>query len=544
MSVRIPNRIFIVAGLVVLSACARLEPEPFEPSAGHIQVVAASADVVGIPELVRQPPVLPVPVVAEEPEKYTVVVNEVPVRELLFALARDADVDMDIDSAIAGMVTMNAVERTLPQLLDRIARQAALRYELQGRQLLILPDVPFFRSYQIDYIDMSRSTSSNVESASQIESAVSSGSDAVGGGGGGSGNSSSIKITSEAMNAFWSSLIANVTAIIGDDASGGDDGQVLSATQNVIAYPEAGLLTVRASGRQHKLVQALIDNALQSANRQVMIQTSIIEVNLSDDYQAGIDWAYLAKEGKAGFSLASGQGAVNQIGAGIPSGSRSIDVASTFRFEFFDPNPDRDRVSFAVQLLEQFGDVRVLSSPQIMALNNQTALLQVVDNVVYFRVEQETNTTQGVAVSSYETTPRTVPVGITMSITPRINSNGSVILNVRPSISRITGFVKDPNPSLNVENQVPQIRVRQMESMLRLNNNQIGVLGGLMQNETRGNTDAVPGLSELPGLGAAFENKRINQSKTELVIFLRPVIVSNPSLDGDLRSYKQFIKTN
>jgi general secretion pathway protein D len=128
-----------------------------------------------------------------------------------------------------------------------------------------------------------------------------------------------------------------------------------------------------------------------------------------------------------------------------------------------------------------------------------------------------------------------------MSVTPQINSNESVMLNVRPTISRVNRFVNDPNPALLVNNPIPEIQVREMESLLRMNNNQIAVLGGLMQDEARDRTNAIPGVSRLPLLGKAFETKTKEYGKTELVIFLRPVVIRNPSLDGDLDLYKTFL---
>ena len=177
-----------------------------------------------------------------------------------------------------------------------------------------------------------------------------------------------------------------------------------------------------------------------------------------------------------------------------------------FSLRYDDPNPDRERaLSAALELLEEFGDVSVLSSPQIMALNNQSAILKVVDNVVYFEVEQESNVTQGVAASTFETIVKTVPVGIVMTITPLIKADDSIILNIRPSISRINRFVNDPNPALSVTSPVPEIRVREMESMLQLKNGEIAVMGGLMQDENRKNDNVIPGLSRIPVLGNAFK---------------------------------------
>jgi MSHA biogenesis protein MshL len=521
-------RKIIIICFLTMSGCAQLPPEPYEPSSGHIQAGQPIPES-DIPPLVQQIPVVPEPEPAKELEKYTVVVNEVPVKELLFALARDAQINVDIDPGIEGVVTINAVEQTLSQLLHRISRQVSLRYEFKEDVLIISTDSPFLRSYQVNYLNMARETNSTVTIATQIASTGGGGESGGGSSGGGGGNNSTTDITSVSNNNFWASLVANVLAILGEETEGGGE---IEITNTVIPNPETGILTVKATSQQHEVIQTYIDNAVASAHRQVLVQATIVEVSLNDDYQAGIDWSFINQAGKAGFDF------VSTSLTGAP-----VNTASSFLLRYTDPNPNREQVlSGTLRLLEEFGDISVLSSPQIMALNNQTAILKVVDNVVYFTVEQETNTTQGVVTTTFESNVHTVPVGIVMNITPQINENDSIILNVRPTISRISSFVNDPNPSLTVANPVPEIQVREMESILRMNNGQIAVLGGLMQDESNYLDTAIPGLSRIPGVGEAFKTRTRAHKKTELVIFLRPVVVRNPSLDGDLQMYKPLLK--
>lgn len=513
--------IWIILLFTVLAACATFTPEPPAPSPGHLAAASETGLSGDIPDIVTQPPPVPEPAPLQHEERYTVVVNEVPVRELLFALARDAQVNVDIAPDISGLVTMNAVEQTLPQLLQRIARQAGLRYALENDNVFITPDEPYFRTYRVDYLDMARDTSHVVQVGTQI-------SGAGGSPEGGSGNNNSATTIGSTMsNHFWASLAANVSAILDSDAATGG-GTVVENT--VIPHPESGVLTVKATGEQHELLQKFIEQALTNANRQVLIQATIVEVSLTDQFQAGIDWQVLNQAGLAGFNLTTKTITANPVNA-----------ASLFSLRYDDPNPDRERVlGAALELLQEFGDVRVLSSPQIMALNNQSAILKVVDNVVYFEVEQESNVTQGVAANTFETIVKTVPVGIVMTITPHIKADDSIILNVRPSISRINRFVNDPNPALTISSPVPEIRVREMESMLQLKNGEIAVMGGLMQDDNREKDNAIPGLSRIPVLGNAFKMALREYEKTELVIFLRPLIVRDPSLEGDFSSYKQF----
>ena len=505
----------------VCSACAKFTPEPPAPSSGHLSRSVDTNLSGDIPGIVTQPPPIPQPALLQHEEKYTVVVNEVPVTELLFALARDAQVNVDIAPGISGLVTMNAVEQTLPQLLQRIARQAGLRHSIEEDNVFIAPDEPYFRTYRIDYLNMARDTSHVVQVGTQI---AGTGNSAEGGGG---TNNSTTTIGSTMTNHFWESLVANVSAIL--DSDGSADGKPMAGNA-VIPHPESGVLTVKATHAQHDVLQKLISQMLTNANRQVLIQATIVEVSLTDQFQAGIDWQVLNQAGLAGFNLTTKTITANPVNA-----------ASLFSLRYDDPNPDRERViSAALELLEEFGDVSVLSSPQIMTLNNQSAILKVVDNVVYFEVEQESNVTQGVAASTFETVVKTVPVGIVMTITPHIKANDFIILNIRPSISRINRFVNDPNPALSISSPVPEIRVREMESMLQLKNGEIAVMGGLMQDDNRKNDNVIPGLSRIPVLGNAFRMALREYEKTELVIFLRPLIIRNPSLEGDFSSYKQF----
>ena len=203
-------------------------------------------------------------------------------------------------------------------------------------------------------------------------------------------------------------------------------------------------------------------------------------------------------------------------------------------------------IAASITLLKQFGDTKVLSSPKLMVLNNQTAVLKVVNNLVYFTVQaqQTPGSTTTQPFTTITTTPNTVPVGMVMSVTPQINDRGNVNINVRPSISSRVGEVEDPNPVFRggAKNAIPIIQVREMESVLQIESGSTAILGGLMQDEIFKNTDKVPGLSNIPGLGKVFTGRNDGNRKTELVIFLRPTVIANASLESDeLANYKQFL---
>jgi general secretion pathway protein D len=174
-------------------------------------------------------------------------------------------------------------------------------------------------------------------------------------------------------------------------------------------------------------------------------------------------------------------------------------------------------------------------------MNNQTATLKVADNRIYFTVKADTTTSNGIATTNFTTTPNEVSVGFLMNVTPQISDAEAVTINIRPTITRIVRYVNDPNPSLataGVTNPVPEIQTREMESIIKIDSGQTAVMGGLMQDDINYQTDAIPGLGDIPGIGNFFRNRNDTNTKTELVIFLKPTIIRDPSINGDYRSFR------
>ena len=560
---------------VLLDGCG---VAPIKPSPTHIQADAPRTG--NIPPPVNQVMVPPPPRPGPKAEKYSVVVSNVKVQELLFALARDAKVNVDIHPGIDGVVTLNAIDQTLPQILGRIAKQVDMRYELDGRTLVVLRDTPFLRNYKIDYVNLARDTTGQVAISTQIATTGSTKE------GGESGNNSTTNLTNTSKNHFWETVVQNVKDMLketdkvlpagssdlvterrlqqsstgaaastvttkktakGNEPFGGIyepkrdgeiEGEEVTTTRrvtyreaaSVIANPETGIISVRATSRQHEKVQEFLDAVVGSARRQVLIEATVVEVLLNENYQAGVDWSRIAN-GANGISI-------NQnLSAGRLGQAPNFVIGYANAAARFAGN-----VAASIRLLDSFGTTRVLSSPKLMVLNNQTAMLKVVDNVVYFSISASvTATTQGVSEKTFTTTAHSVPVGFVMSVQPQISDNDSVLINVRPTISRITSFVNDPNPDLanaNVISRVPQIQTREMESVLKISNGQIAVLGGLMQDSVQKQRDGIPVLSRVPAIGDAFSFRDDTNAKTELVIFLRPIVVHEASIDGDLRAYR------
>jgi general secretion pathway protein D len=160
---------------------------------------------------------------------------------------------------------------------------------------------------------------------------------------------------------------------------------------------------------------------------------------------------------------------------------------------------------------------------------------------VYFNVKADTTSTVNVGTTvAVTTTPQSVSVGLVMTVTPQVSSGDAVILNVRPTISSISELKEDPNPSIppGIKNFVPQIRTREIESVMRVNSGEVAVLGGLMEDGVNWKTGRVPLAGQIPIIGEIFNTRNNAAIKSELVIFLRPVIIRDPSLGGDYAGYR------
>src|SRR5437868_5905264 len=414
---------------------------PIKPAANHLRAEDAPA-ASAIPAPVQVTPVLPKPRASVRPETYSVVVNNVRVQELLFALARDARLQIDIDPNLTGTVTLNAIDQTLPQLLGRIARQVDMRYELDGDTLMVMRDSPFLRSYKIDYLSAARIVKMQSTASTQFGSSQAGGPTAT-------GATSTIDVA--AQNNLWESIVQNLKEILREtdkiipapsaaaapSALQASAGGVTGATPppplpgrlplpqpsatyqeaaSVIANRESGVLYVRATSKQHEQVQEFLDQVMAGAKRQVLIEATVAEVQLRNEYQRGIEWSKLPN-GASGLRL-------NQ--PAIPPTTSSTPP--------FNPNPfvigfvsTARNISITLTALEQFGDVRVLSSPKMSVLNNQTAVLRVTRDIIYFSITPSTQpitiaTGAGAQVqASFTTTPNVAAEGFMMAVLPQIN---------------------------------------------------------------------------------------------------------------------------
>ncbi len=315
-------------------------------------------------------------------------------------------------------------------------------------------------------------------------------------------------------------------------------GPTFQEAASVIANRESGVLYVRATAKQHERVMEFLDQVMAGAKRQVLIEATVAEVQLRNEYQRGIEWQRLGSNASTGLSL-------NQPAITPPTGfSGSPFVVGV-------ANP-RNNFSLTLKLLEQFGDVRVLSSPKLSVLNNQTAILRVTRDIIYFTITPSTQPITiagggagGVTVNtSFTTTPNVAAEGFMMAVLPNINESDSVVLNVRPTIRRQVGNARDPNPALAglaTQNDIPLFETREFDSILRLQSGDVAVLAGLMQDQVENIDSGIPGVRTIPVVGEALSSRTDLTRKTELVIFLRATVIRDPSIEGDFAGFREHL---
>jgi len=497
-------------------------------------------------------PMLPAPIRPIAPNEATLpvkkvsvtVTDSVPLRDVLIELGREGGVNIEIDPRIQGGIIFTARNQPFDKVLRRICALGGLRYKADDEFIRIELDEPYQQSYALDYLSLSRRTTSEVTIATNVFDVDVAGSNGGGSStkssGSGNDNNSIAKIAGTADADFWNDVEKSlprvlVTAKVGKSMLTADKNAPSGQPDaNFSLDRQAGLVTVFGTSIQHEAVQKYLQRLQTKASAQVLIEARIVEVELSDEFQSGVNWTALFN---GATSLAANFGA--------PGAGAAMTTASS---GLFSASLDSKDFSGILNLVRTFGTTRVLSSPRLTVMNNQTAVLKVARNEVYFLTSAQFSTTTnaaGLVVSGtpvFSSTPRTVPVGLVMTVQPAINADTNrVTMTLRPTISRIVDRVNDPSIGLNAayagkdmtaQSQIPVLAVREMDSVLQLQSGEVAVLGGLMQDSSENQDQGVPPLDTLPIVGNLAKSRN-NQGKTsELVILLRATIMKNAVPDA------------
>ncbi|MEG1325170.1 MAG: pilus (MSHA type) biogenesis protein MshL, partial [Janthinobacterium sp.] len=316
--------------------------------------------------------------------------------------------------------------------------------------------------------------------------------------------------------------------------------------RQVVLSPQSGVIVIRAMPEELRNVDMYLKATQLSVDRQVILEAKILEVELNDNTQTGINWASFAsiKSGhtnriSTGFiqpggtlaplpfnggqppNMTNGSGLTASSGFGLSSAATS--AGSMFGLAFQTAN-----FAAMISFLESQGSVHVLSSPRIATMNNQKAVLKIGTDEFYVTgVSTTTNTTASGATTSPNVTLQPFFSGVVLDVTPQIDADGNIILHVHPSVSQVSTISKeiDLGSAGSLKLPLAASSTSEMDSMVRSQDGRIVAIGGLMRQATTSDRSQVPGAGDIPVLGALFRNTGQVIQKRELVVLIKPTIV-------------------
>jgi MSHA type pilus biogenesis protein MshL len=442
--------------------------------------------------------------------------------------------------------------------------------------LRIENDTPFLVNYVLDFLNITRSNSGSTSLSTAIVGGASGGS---GGGSSASGGSTSdIKATYESD--LWKAIQSDINKIIGVEDLSPSSAPPLSSeatsqvkittiTSNYIAAnPQAGIVGIFASNKQHQTIKSYLEKIKDSVSAQVLIEAKIVEIDLSDQYRSGVNWSSLMKKIKGGLAISQSLTFPKSSNAGTDSltvlsprgatDSPFLNGASRIQ-----GSGSPGSLDTLVELSQQFGVTRTLSSPRLHAMNNQQAVLSFVTNQVYFSVSIEnqadtTSSTGGITKGtlSVNSTSHTIPIGVILTLQPSINlDTEEITMNIRPTITNtdLDNGILDPaieyikttvptgTKTEALFSKIPVVDVKELDSILKIKSGEIMVIGGMMQDRTSDVHSGIPGLMSIPLLGNLFKTVNKINTTTQTVIFIQATIVpSNELSKKDRNFYNNF----
>jgi MSHA biogenesis protein MshL len=532
--------LILVISLHFLGACAsqqsRTQDEQTSSTLQRIQealqsdVPAETAADPQVPEAVdsallpplRMDPIAPADVVRQEP-RFDLSVNDVRAGPFFMGLVKDSPYNMVVHPSVDGTISLHLKNVTVSEVMRTVREVYGFEYEITGTGFVVMPVRLRSKIFHVSYVNLKRSGQSTIRVASgQVSDAREK--DGENGDDGPVSRTLGTKIVTETEAGFWLRIRASVQAIIGETEG-----------RSVVVSPQAGLVVVRAMPGELRDVGAFLRAAQASLHKQVILEAKVVEVQLGDAFQAGIDWAALGTGdngsiGAAHTSLLAGAVALLDPDGEL-DGEAVVRPGGPDEFPFgnlFAIGAATDEFAALLTLLSTQGDAQVLSSPRVATINNQKAVIKVGTDE-FFVTDIESTTTTGTATT---TTPKIelTPFfsGIALDVTPHVTNDNEVILHIHPTVSEVTDQIK--NITVAGETQTLPLAlssVRESDSIVRARNGQVIVIGGLMQDSNRTDQGKTPFLGDLPLVGKLFQQKREVSSRSELVILLRPVVVDS-----------------
>lgn len=465
-------------------------------------------------------------------QRFDLVVNNAPANQVFMGIVHGTPYSMLVHPEVSGTISVNLKNVTVLEALSAIRELYGYDYKLEGTRIFVQPLTLQSRVFRVNYLTALRKGTSDVRvvsgSVSDVPRGATPGTAGVpqpvvtGGVSTESIQSARVSTTSEAD--FWKELSAAIQAIVGTGEG-----------RSVVVSPQSGVIVVRALPKELAAVEHYLEATQLAVDRQVILEAKIIEVELSEGFQSGINWAAFDSLGRHRFSVGADTrefpipGAPpattvrDALGSGL-AGALGRTAGGLFSMAF-------QTGSFAalMQFLETQGAVHVLSSPRIATLNNQKAVLKVGKDDFFVTNVSTTTTTGTTTTTTPNVTLQPFFSGIVLDVTPQIDDEDNITLHIHPAVSNVTDAQKEIDLGTAGRLKLPlaSSQVSETDSIVRARDGQVVVIGGLMKSDSRLEGAGVPGVGEVPVLGTLFKSKNRTSSKKELVILLKPTVVKN-----------------
>ena len=489
---------------------------------------------------------MPDNVTADSEPRFDIKVNRARVKQFFMGLVEGTPYNMIVHPKVKGRITLDLKNVTVPQVMETVRSVYGYDYEKTPTGFEVFPNTLSTRVFSVNYLDVKRKgksqmriSSGQVTESPNVGRGVSgsyqggsySGSSTVPSGSRGRAMVSGSEIETRSESTFWKELQKTIEVLIG-----GKEGR------SVVVSPQSGIVVVRGMPGELRMVEKFLNQTQNVMQRQVIIEAKIIEVELSDAFQAGINWSALKTTARNRFQLNQVGGGSIFDGTGLAStagntgdlnpdslsqvtGSTTEALGGIFSIAL---NIGNDFAAF-LELLQTQGDVQVLSSPKVSTINNQKAVIKVGQDE-FFITDVQSNTNIATGTSSTTSNVELTPffTGVALDVIPQISGDNEIILHIHPSVSKVSEKTKDIGIASGTSLSVPLAisTIRESDSIIRAKSGQVVVLGGLMQDAIKDEDASVPFLSDLPLIGSLFKHVRKVKKKSELVILLKPVVVA------------------